>query len=71
MKKTNIMPTVVLGSICLVVALLLSFVNMVTGPIIKAAQDSAANAALLEVLPEGTNFTPLYLTKLNKTAVVV
>lgn len=56
MKKANIMPSLVLGSICLVVALLLSCVNMVTGPKIKEAQDAAANEALLVVLPNGSNF---------------
>lgn len=70
MKKSNLMPTVVLGSICLVVALLLSFVNMVTGPIIKAAQDQAANAALLEVLPEGTDFTPITIDETYPAAIV-
>lgn len=59
MKKQNIMPTVVLCTICLAVALLLSFVNMITGPIIEAAQNAAANEALLEVLPDGKNFTEL------------
>ena len=43
MKKQNIMPTLVLSAICLVVAFLLSFVNTVTGPIIEAAQNAAAN----------------------------
>lgn len=61
MKKSNIMPTVVLGSICLIVALLLSVVNMITGPIIKAAQDAAANEALAVVLPDGKNFTEITL----------
>ena len=56
MKKQNIMPSLVLGSICLVAAFLLSFVNMVTDPIIKEAQNLAANEALLVVLPEGSNF---------------
>ncbi len=59
MLKEKIMPTVVLGSICLVVALLLSVVNMFTGPIIEKAQADKANAALTEVLPGGTNFTEL------------
>ncbi len=54
MKKENLMPSVVLGVICLVVALLLSAVNLVTGPIIQAAQDAAANEALLEVYPNGS-----------------
>ena len=56
MLKEKIMPTVVLGSICLVVALLLSVVNMFTGPVIEASQNAAANEALLEVLPDGKNF---------------
>ena len=59
MKKTNIMPTVVLTSICVVVAVLLSLVNMVTAPIIEAAQNAAANEALLVVLPDGKNFEEL------------
>ena len=49
--KKNLMPAIVLSSICIVVALLLSLVNLITGPIIKAAQDAAANEALIEVLP--------------------
>ncbi len=54
MKKFQ--PVLVLSSICLIVALLLSFVNSITGPIIEAAQNNAANEALLVVLPEGKNF---------------
>ncbi len=56
MLKEKLMPTIVLGAICLVVALLLSVVNMFTGPVIEAAQNAAANEALLEVLPDGKNF---------------
>ena len=41
MKKSNWMPSLVLGCICIVVALLLSVVNMVTAPIIEAAQSAA------------------------------
>ncbi len=59
MFKEKIMPTTVLGAICLVVALLLSVVNMFTGPIIEKAQAEKANAALAVVLPGGTNFTEL------------
>ena len=59
MFKEKIMPTAVLGSICLVVALRLSVVNMFTGPIIEKAQADKANAALAVVLPGGTNFTEL------------
>ena len=59
MFKEKIKPTTVLGAICLVVALLLSVVNMFTGPIIEKAQAEKANAALAVVLPGGTNFTEL------------
>ena len=62
MKKTNLMPSVVLGSICIVVALLLAVVNMITGPIIEDAQNAAANAALLEVLPDGKDFKKVEIT---------
>lgn len=62
MKKSNFMPSVVLGCICLAVALLLSLVNMFTAPVIEAAQNAAANAALLEVLPEGKNFEEIEIT---------
>jgi Na+-translocating ferredoxin:NAD+ oxidoreductase RnfG subunit len=59
MKKSNIMPSVVLGAICLIVGLLLSLINSVTAPIIEEAQNAAANAALAVVLPEGKNFTEI------------
>ncbi len=56
MRKNNFMPTIVLCSICLVVALLLSAVNMITSPIIEDQKNAAANEALLEVLPDGKGF---------------
>ena len=63
MKKHNIMPTIVLGAICLVVALLLSLVNSVTAPIIEATQNAAANEALVVVLPDGKNFEEIAITE--------
>ena len=59
--KSNSKPTIVLGVICLVSALLLALVNMITAPIIEAAQNAAANAALLEVLPDGGSFEEITL----------
>lgn len=56
MKKSNFMPAVVLGTICLVVSLLLSVVNSITAPIIQKRQNAAANEALLVVLPDATTF---------------
>ncbi len=63
MKKANIMPSVVLGAICLIVALLLSLVNMVTAPIIEAAQNAAANEALVKIYPGGTDFKAIDISK--------
>ncbi len=57
--KKNIMPTVVLSTILVVVSLLLSVVNMITGPIIEAQRNAAANEALLVVFPDGTGFDEL------------
>ena len=62
MTKNNLMPSIVLSCICIVVALLLAGVNMITGPIIEANKNAAANAALLEVLPEGKNFKEIEIT---------
>ncbi len=55
----NIKPTLVLSCICMAVALILSAINMVTGPIIEAQRNAAANEALLEVMPEGSGFEEL------------
>ena len=59
MKAKNFLPIAVLVSICIVAALLLSLVNMITAPIIEAAQNASANEALLVVLPDGKNFEKL------------
>ena len=61
--KQNILPVVVLGAICLVVAALLGGVNMITSPIIEEANNQKANAALLVVLPGGKNFEEIDLTE--------
>ena len=44
----------VLASICLVLALLLGVVNMITDPIIKGAEERKVQEALAEVLPNTT-----------------
>ncbi len=54
--KKSIVSTVVLVSICAVMAILLALTNSVTAPIIQKNQDAAANAALLEVMPNGKGF---------------
>lgn len=55
----NAKPTIVLGSICLVVALLLALVNMITAPIIKRAEDAAVAESLVQVMPNGTGFASI------------
>ena len=61
----NIKPTIVLSCICMAVALILSGINMVTGPIIEAQRAAAANGALVEVMPDGTNFEELDISTLG------
>ena len=56
MKKDYLKSIVVLVSICLIVALLLSGINSITAPIIEKQAASAADAAYLEVLPNATTF---------------
>lgn len=56
MKNDSIKSIVVLGSICLVVAVLLASVNYITAPIIEAAAGAAASESLLVVLPDATEF---------------
>ena len=65
MNKEKIMPTVVLSCICAIVALLLSAINMVTGPVIEAQRNAAANEALLVVMPDGTGFEELDISTLG------
>ena len=61
----NIKPTIVLSCICMAVALILSAINMVTGPIIEAQRAAAANGALIEVMPEGGNFEEIDISTLG------
>ncbi len=50
--KNKILPTAVLSAICVVVALLLSVVNIFTGPVIAAELERKQAAALFEILGE-------------------
>ena len=52
----NLKSVAVLVAICTVVALLLAVTNQFTAPIIEKQQSEAANAALLEIMPNGTGF---------------
>jgi len=54
--KEYIKSIVTLTVICAVIAVSMAGVNYITAPYIKASEDKAANAALLEVMPEGKDF---------------
>ena len=54
--KQNIKNLAVFVCICTVMTLLLAVTNFITAPIIEKNQNESANAALLEVLPEGKDF---------------
>lgn len=53
MTKKNLMPTIVLVIICLVTALLMGAVNLLTSPIINDRNDKAIRASLEKALPGG------------------
>lgn len=56
MKNDIIKPVAVLVCICLVVTAMLAYINSVTAPIIKAADEKAAAAARAEVLSKADDF---------------
>ena len=62
MKKSNLLPAIVLSSICVVVALLLAVVNTFTAPEIAKNKKEKEIKALQEVLPAGTYFDPIEIT---------
>ena len=53
MKMKNLLPTVVLVSICIVVAVLLGVVNMITAPVIEEADRAAVAESLKIAMPDG------------------
>jgi len=59
MLKNKILPTVVLVTICVVVAILLSVTNSFTSSVIENAQAEKVNEALRVVYPAGESFLPL------------
>ncbi len=50
--KDTVKPIAVLAGICLVVTALLAYINLITSPIISAAEEKAASEARSEVLAE-------------------
>lgn len=60
--KNGIKSIAALTVICTVIAALLAVTNHITAPVIEKNDAAAANAALLEVMPEGKDFKPVDLT---------
>ena len=71
MSKKKLVPTIVLTVICLVSALLLGVINMVTKGVIEAEQIRKEQEALQEVLPDATTFEQLDITEKDLPAEVV
>lgn len=62
--KNIIKPVLVLTCICLVVSVLLAYVNSVTSPIISEAEQKAAQEAMAEVLSEADAFEQITVDSL-------
>ncbi len=68
--KKSVTSTLVLVSICAVIAILLALTNSITAPIIQKNQEAAANEALLQVMPEGESFEKMDLSSYELPATV-
>lgn len=68
--KTKIKNLFVFVCICSVITVLLAATNYITAPIIAENQNAAANAALLEVMPDGKGFETVDLTDISLPATV-
>ncbi len=61
---------IVLTAICSIVAVLMAATNTLTAPIIKKNESAAENAALLEVMPNGTGFSVMDIAEYTLPATV-
>lgn len=66
----SVKSTLVLVCICAAISILLALTNAVTAPIIEKNQAAAANAALLEVMPNGKDFQKVDLSSYKLPATV-
>ena len=60
--KNKLIPSIILSSICLLVAAVLASINLWTASIIKSNNDRKASEALVEVLPGGEGFVDVEIT---------
>ena len=68
--KAYIKNLAVFVCICCVITVLLAVTNYITAPVIAENQNAAANAALLEVMPEGKGFETADISALTLPATV-
>ena len=68
--KKYVKSTLVLVCICATISLMLAATNAITAPIIAKNQNAAANAALLEVMPDGKEFEPVDISSFTLPATV-
>ena len=68
--KKNIRNISIFICICVVITLLLAVTNSFTAPIIEKNQNASANAALLEVMPNGSGFEKIDTTNYSLPATV-
>ena len=66
----NIKNTAILVCVCTVITLLLALTNSITAPVIEENANASANAALLEVMPEGSGFDAVDLSSYELPATV-
>lgn len=69
--KKSVKSTLVLVCICAAVSVMMALTNALTAPIIEKNQSAAANAALLEVMPEGKGFELVDISGMTLPATVV
>lgn len=60
--KNNLKSIIALSVICAVISALVAATNFITAPIIEEADKKASQAALLEVMPNGTDFEQMDLS---------
>ena len=68
--KKSIKNLAVFVCICTVITLLLAVTNSITAPIIQKNQNASANAALLEVMPDGEGFETMDISTFTLPATV-
>jgi len=65
MKKTYVMPLLVLTAICLVVSAALAFTDSITSPVIADASDARAQESMIETSPDAEGFEPVDISNIE------